>query len=409
MRNPSPFHLRWENENYFKYCYKITCFHSHMLKKSGDLEKENYFSLSNGICQIVTESRNRCVRTINSTLTATYWEIGRRIVEYEQGGQDRAEYGSKLLKRLSADLTKKIGRGFSVDNLESMRLFYISFPNTESMEKGNGMEGCKGIGDFRKSETVSRKSSQHIRKGMFRLSWSHYVRIVRRCSMGTMREFYESEAIKNEWSVRELNRQINSRYFERTVLSKNHPAIVEMNSGGERNESDPINESIKDPVVLEFLDLKDEYSESDLEGALLLHLESFLLELGNDFTFITRQKRLRIGHDWFRVDLLFFHRKLRCLVLLELKIGKFTHSDVGQMHMYLNYAREHWAYADENPPVGIILCAEKDNAVAKYSLQGLDNRILPREYLVELPNEEKLIAELQNKLRAFENLPPDET
>ncbi|HEY0323469.1 MAG TPA: DUF1016 domain-containing protein [Pyrinomonadaceae bacterium] len=158
-------------------------------------------------------------------------------------------------------------------------------------------------------------------------------------------------------------------------------------------------EEIKDPFVLEFLGLKDEYSESNLEEALITKLENFLLELGGDFTFAGRQRRLRIGNEWYRVDLVFFHRRLRCLVVIDLKIGKFTHADAGQMHLYLNYAREHWTLPDENPPVGLILCAEKDNAVAHYALEGLPNKILAAEYRTALPDEETLVKELQETRR----------
>ena len=161
-------------------------------------------------------------------------------------------------------------------------------------------------------------------------------------------------------------------------------------------------EEVRDPLVLEFLGLKDEYSESDLEQSLLRHLEIFLLELGGDFAFIGRQRRLRIGGEWYRVDLLFFHRKLRCLVVIDLKVGKFTHADAGQMHLYLNYAREHWTQPDENPPVGLILCAEKDDAIAKYALEGLPNKVLAREYKLTLPNEKLLAAEIEKTRERLE-------
>ncbi len=161
-------------------------------------------------------------------------------------------------------------------------------------------------------------------------------------------------------------------------------------------------EEVRDPLVLEFLGLKDEYSENDLEEALVRHLESFLLELGRDFTFIGRQRRLRIGDEWYRVDLLFFHRRLRCLVVIDLKVGKFTHADAGQMHLYLNYAREHWTQPDENPPVGLILCSEKNDAVARYALEGLASKVLAREYRLALPDEKRLAAEIERTRRTLE-------
>lgn len=198
------------------------------------------------------------------------------------------------------------------------------------------------------------------------------------------------------WSIRQLERQIDSQFYERTALSR-HKAAMLIKNQREPNPLTPEQE-IKDPYVLEFLALKDEYSENQLEEALILHLESFLLELGEDFTFVARQKRMRIGDEWYRVDLLFYHRRLRCLVLIDLKLGKFTHADAGQMHMYLNYAKAHWTHPDENPPVGLILCAQKDESVAKYSLEDLPNKVLAAEYRTVLP-EEKAISEELNRTR----------
>jgi predicted nuclease of restriction endonuclease-like (RecB) superfamily len=227
------------------------------------------------------------------------------------------------------------------------------------------------------------------------LSWSHYVLLITRGRSPEAREFYGAEALRGGWSVRQLERQINSQFYERTALSKNKAAMLTKRAKPEPGDFVSPEEAIKDPYVLEFLDLKDEYSESDLEEALISHLEAFLLELGDDFAFMARQKRLRIGNEWFRVDLVFFHRGLRCIVLIDLKIGKFTHTDAGQMHLYLNYAREHWTRKKENPPVGLILCAHKDKAVAKYSLEGLPNKILATEYKTALPDERLLAEELK--------------
>ena len=216
------------------------------------------------------------------------------------------------------------------------------------------------------------------------------------------REFYETEALRGGWSVRQLDRQIGSQFYERTALSKNRASML---TGGlmERSEDHVVpGEQIKDPFVLEFLDLKDEYSESDLEEALIRHLETFLLELGDDFSFLGRQRRLRVGGQWYRVDLLFFHRRLRCLVVIDLKIGSFTHADAGQMHFYLNYAREHWVREGENPPVGLILCSEKDEALAQYALEGLSDKVMAAEYRITLPDETVLAAELDRTRQAME-------
>src|SRR5271157_5088654 len=208
------------------------------------------------------------------------------------------------------------------------------------------------------------------------------------------RRFYEKEALRGGWSIRQLDRQIGSQFYERTLLSRNKAAMFRKGSVPQPGDLLTPEEEIKDPLVLEFLNLKDEYSEHDLEEALIRKLEDFLLELGGDFAFMGRQKRLRIGDEWFRIDLLFFHRRLRCLVVIDLKIGKFTHADSGQMHLYLNFAREHWMNEGENPPVGLILCAQKDEAVARYALEGLPNKVMASEYRTALPNEAELTAEI---------------
>ena len=252
-------------------------------------------------------------------MTAAYWLVGRRIVESEQKGEKRAAYGEELLERLSVDLGERFGRGFSRQNLQQMRQFYLS------------------------------------------------------------------------------------QFYERTALSRNKAAMLTKGQKALPEDRVLPEEEIKDPYVLEFLGLKDEYSETDLEEALIRHLETFLLELGGDFCFIGRQKRLRIGDEWYRVDLLFFHRRLRCLVIIDLKIGRFTHADAGQMHLYLNYAREHWVNEGENPPVGLILCAQKDEAVARYALEGLPNKVMASEYRMALPDEKELAAEIERTRALLED------
>ena len=235
----------------------------------------------------------------------------------------------------------------------------------------------------------------------FPLPWSHYVRLLA-VKKDDARRFYEHEARRGGWSVRQLDRQIGSQFYERTLLSRNKAAMLRKGATPQASDSLTPDEEIKDPLVLEFLDLKDEYSEHDLEDALIRNLEDFLLELGGEFAFIGRQKRLRIGDEWYRIDLLFFHRRLRCLVVIDLKIGKFTHADSGQMHLYLNYAREHWTQADENPPVGLILYAQKDEAVAHYALEGLPSKVMAAEYRLALPDEQLLVQELERTQRALE-------
>ena len=358
-------------------------------KSDKPVSVQGYDGLLSGMVSLIKEARRVSARTVNAIITATYWEMGRRIVENEQSGRRRAGYGEALLKKLSADLTSKFGRGFSRQNLQQMRQFYRAYPPTEICQTVSGKSG--------KRQTPSGKFTLDALQDRFSLPWSAYVRLLS-LKGKQARAFYEEEALRGGWSVRQLDRQINSQFYERTALSKNKAAMLKKGVKARPGDAVTPEEQIKDPYVLEFLDLKDEYSESDLEEALILHLEHFLLELGGDFTFVGRQKCLRIGDEWYRVDLIFFHRRLRCLVIIDLKRGKFTHADAGQMHMYLNYACEHWTHPDENPPVGLILCALKNSALAKYALHGLPNKVLAAEYKTVLPDE-KLIAEELRRTR----------
>lgn len=234
------------------------------------------------------------------------------------------------------------------------------------------------------------------------MPWSAYVRLLS-VKDGRARQFYEEEALRGGWSVRQLDRQIDSQFYERTVLSQDRTAMLALGRAPKPQDVITPGEAIKDPYVLEFLDLKDEYTESDLEEALIRRLEDFLLELGDGFTFVGRQRRLRIDHTWYRVDLLLFHRKLRCLVIIDLKLGSLTHADVGQMHMYCNYAKAHWVYGDENPPVGLILCADKGHALARYALEGLPTKVMAANYRTVLPEAEVLQKELQNTRKLIES------
>lgn len=348
----------------------------------------NYSSLVKDISSILESARRTSARVINTVITATYWEIGRRINEYEYQGRERVEYyGDRLLESLAKDLTMKFGRGFSRPNLQQMKQFYLINPY-EKICQTLSNKSPKEPPQFALSK-ISLQTFSHV----FPLPWSHYVRLFK-VKDEKARDFYEAEALHNGWSVRQLDRQISSLFYERILLTKNKADMLRNGAKPKPEDVTTPDEEIKDPFILEFLDLKDEYSESQLEEALIEHLEKFLLELGGDFAFIGRQKRLRIGAEWYRIDLLFFHRKLKCLVVIDLKVGKFTHADAGQMHLYLNYAREHWTNKDENPPVGLILCAEKDNTIAKYALEGLKNKILAAEYKLNLPDEKLLAKEL---------------
>jgi len=366
--------------------------------KEGESSGIRYGTTLSEISGVIEEIRQTAVRAVNAAMTAAYWEIGSHTVESEQAGSSRADYGTGLLKRLANDLTGRFGRGFSVDNLESMRAFYLAYPLDQISETPSRISPRRSLATH-KGETSSRVSSPAEIASAFPLSWSHYVLLVRRSRSTEARAFYETEALRGGWSVRQLSRQINSQFYERTALSENKSAMLLKGQKALPEDVVTPQQAIKDPYILEFLDLKDEYSESDLEEALIQHLQTFLLELGGDFCFIGRQKRLRVGDTWYRVDLIFFHRRLRCLVVIDLKIGSFTHADAGQMHLYLNYAREHWTHKGENPPVGLILCAQKDAAVAHYALDGLPNQVLAAEYRTALPDEKELAAEI-NRTRA---------
>ncbi len=359
----------------------------------------SYKRLASSLRELFADSRRQAARSVNAVLTATYWEIGHRMVQFEQQGHHRADYGATLLLQLSRDLTKSCGRGFSVDNLEMMRRFYLTWPTpkiSESVIRKSPATRQRAI-----SESLIRKSSLTVLADCFPLSWTHYTRLIPVTNTHA-RHFYETEALRGGWSVRQLERQIDSQFYERTALSRDKSRMLRKGALARTNDIITPEQMIREPYVLEFLGLKDEYSETDLENALIQHLETFILEMGADFTFVARQKRLRLGHEWFRVDLVLYHRRLRCLVLIDLKLGRFSHTDVGQLHLYLNYAKTHWTHADENPPVGLILCAAKNAAVVKYALDGLPNKIVAAEYRTALPNEKILAKEIDRTRRALD-------
>ncbi len=365
-----------------------------------------YRAVFGDVSKIIDAARETAARSVNAAMTAAYWLVGRRIVEFEQSGEDRAEYGAALIESLAQDLTGQFGRGFSRQNLQNMRLFYLSHPPDRIRQTLSGKLNRPSQMPIRQkasgiSEASSVEEGFHDLLAAFPLPWSAYVRLLS-VRDEHAREFYETEALRGGWSVRQLDRQIGSQFYERTALSKNKAAMLARGQKPRAEDLARPEEEAKDPFVLEFLDLKDEYSESDLEEALIRHLETFLMELGGDFCFMGRQRRLRIGNRWYRVDLLFFHRTLRCLVVIDLKIGAFTHADAGQMHLYLNYARERWAREGENPPVGLILCSEKDEALAQYALDGLPNNVMAAEYRITLPDEALLASELDRTRQAME-------
>jgi predicted nuclease of restriction endonuclease-like (RecB) superfamily len=377
-----------------------------------------YSGLVGGIGELLETARRASARSVNVIMTATYWEIGRRIVEFEQGGAQRAEYGEELLSRLAADLAKKFGRGFSQRSLQNMRSFYQRFSPEQIWQTLSakspaailptlsGESSPVGTPPPSICPTVSGKlrapslALPDLARA-FPLPWSHYVLLLAARS-AEARTFYHTEALRGGWSVRQLQRQIDTQFYERTALSRDKRGMLAKGAKPRSGDEVSADEEVRHPLVLEFLGLRDEYSESELEEALVRHLESFLLELGSDFAFVGRQRRLRIDDEWYRVDLLFFHRRLRCLVIFDLKLGRFTHADAGQMHVYLNYAKEHWVRPGENPPVGVILCSAKGEALVRYATGALPTKLLTREYLTALPNEKELSIELEKTRKQLE-------
>ena len=307
------------------------------------------------IHDLLYKAKQNIISNVNYTMTKTYFLIGKRIVEEEQNGNKRAEYGKKLMKTLSEKLTKEFGKGFSQRNLEQMRTFYLRYSI---------------------SQTVSAE---------FKLSWSHYL-VLMRIENINARNFYEIEAFENNWSLRELKRQVNSSLYERLVLSKDKEKVKELAVKGQIIEK--AQDVIKDPYILEFLGLdeKSDYSENKLETEIINKLEMFLLELGKGFTFVGRQVRFTFDERHFRVDLVFYNRLLKCFVLIDLKIGEVTHQDLGQMQMYVNYYDRYVKLPDENDTIGIIICKNKNDTLVKLTLPKDNNQIFASRYTTILPS-----------------------
>jgi predicted nuclease of restriction endonuclease-like (RecB) superfamily len=310
------------------------------------------------IKELLYSAKNKVYQTINTTMTQTYFQIGKRIVEEEQGGVSRAEYGSALLKNLSNELIKEFGKGYSEQNLKNMRQFYLI---------------------YQKRQTVSSE---------FKLSWSHYIFLTRIENIDE-RNFYEIESIENNWSLRELKRQFDTGLFERLSLSGDKQKIKELSLNGQVVQT--VQDLIKDPYILEFVGLPElsVYSESELEQKLIDKLEHFLLELGKGFTFVARQKRITIDEKHFKVDLVFYNRLLKSFVVIDLKIGELKHQDIGQMMMYVNYFDRFEKTEDENSTIGIILCKDKSKALVELTLPKDNNQIYASKYLTILPNKEE--------------------
>jgi predicted nuclease of restriction endonuclease-like (RecB) superfamily len=321
------------------------------------------------IRQILEKARNAVYRSINFAMVLAYWNIGKVIIEEEQQGKERAEYGKALIKELSLRLTKEYGKGFDESNLRNIRQFYLTFPNCDALRH--------------------------------ELTWTHY-RLLLRIENEDARNFYMLETVDSNWSTRELERQIGSLLYERIALSKNKDKVKDLSTKGHVVQKPE--DIIKDPYVLEFLNLRDskDFLESDLEQGLINKLQEFLLELGKGFAFVARQKRITIDGNHFYIDLVFYNYLLKCFLLIDLKIGKLTHQDIGQMDFYVRYFEHEVKQESDNPTIGLILCSDKNEAMVKYTLLENSQRIFASKYKLYLPSEEELKEELEKEKQFLE-------
>lgn len=331
-------------------------------------------SVITDIKAIILNAKEKAIRSVDHERTIMYWQIGQRIFEEEQQGKDRADYGNYLTKFVAEQLEPEYGSGFSKRQIELFRQFYRTFPIANAVRS--------------------------------QLGWTHYKMLIR-IDNQDQREFYIAEAIKNNWTTRQLERQIHSSLWERLLISNDRESVLAV-ARDEKQPSDA-KEIIKDPMYLEFLGLHREasYYEKDLEQAIITHLHDFLLELGNGFAFVARQKRLHIEGDEFFIDLVFYNRLLQCFVIIEIKTTKFTHQDIGQLQMYVNYYDRYEKREFENPTIGILLCAEKNNAVVKISLPEDNKTIIASEYKLYLPTEQQLIEEVKKEIKKRDNNPKE--
>ncbi len=327
-------------------------------------------SIISEIKSIITDAKDTAIRAVDNQRTVMYWHIGKRIFEEEQQGKDRADYGNYLIKFLSEQLQPEFGSGFSIRQINLYRQFYRTFPIVHTLYA--------------------------------QLSWSQY-KLLLSVDSEDKRTFYIEECKKNNWTVRQLERQIDSSLYERLLLSNDKESVLAV-AKNEKLPSDA-KEIIKDPMYLEFLGLKREasYYEKDLEQAIITHLQEFLLEIGNGFSFVARQKRIHIEGDEFFVDLVFYNRLLQCFVIIEIKTQKLTHQDIGQLQMYVNYYDRIEKTVNENPTIGILLCARKNNGVVKFSLPENTKNIIASQYKLYLPTEKQLLDEVEKELENFED------
>ncbi len=353
------------------------------------------------VAVLLKNAQQQVLRTINSTMVFTYFEIGRMIVEEEQNGKERAEYGKKVLKGLSEQLTKEFGKGFSLRNLEQIRQFYLTYSKSETLLRIFNIQKTQSLSaelelQITQSVTGELENSKVQRLiSFFKLSWTHYVFLMR-IEDENERNFYEIESIKNNWSVRELKRQYDSALFTRLALSRDKEGILKLAKDGQIIEKPK--DIIKDPYILEFLGLPElhQYSESELEERIINKLEHFLLELGQGFAFVARQQRITFDEKHFRIDLVFYNRILKSFVLIDLKIGELKHQDIGQMQMYVNFYDRNKRLEDENKTIGIILCQNKSDLVVEYTLPDNNEQIFASKYKTILPTKEEFKRLIEN-------------
>jgi predicted nuclease of restriction endonuclease-like (RecB) superfamily len=326
-------------------------------------------ALHRQVREILAAARERAWQSVNTVMVDAYWEVGRAIVEDEQAGKQRASYGKRVLEGLAKRLQAEFGKGYDPSNLRNMRAFFVTYPIRDALRR--------------------------------ELSWTHY-RLLLRVDDPAARAFYEVEAVNARWATRELERQINSLLFERLALSRDKAGVIALAHKG--HEITRPSDLVKDPMVLEFTGLRQDerFRESDLEQALIGKLQLFLLELGKGFAFMGRQQRITLDGEHFFIDLVFYNRLTRSFVLLDLKVGKLTHQDLGQMQMYVNYYQRELTAPDENPPIGIVLCTDKSEAVVRYALPEGNTQIFASRYKLHLPTEEELAAEVQRERRQIE-------
>ncbi len=317
----------------------------------------------------IEQARNQVRQSVNSAMVQSYWQIGRLIVEQEQQGESRAAYGKQQLQQLSKQLTERLGKGFDVGNLRNMRQFYLTFP----------------IHDAVRSE----------------LSWTHY-RALMRIDTPAARDWYLQEAISQSWSARALERQISTLYYERLLASQEKAAVEHEAQANTQPLAESAKDYLRDPYILDFLNLQDQtYQESELEQAIISNLQQFLLELGKGFAFVERQQRIRFDDEDFYIDLVFYNFKLKCFLLVDLKLGKLKHQDIGQMDTYVRLYDEQRKGDDDNPTIGLVLCSEKSEAVVKYSVLADQKQLFAAKYLPYLPTEEELKRELERERAAL--------